>query len=338
MLAVVAAMVLAGCASPSFSYRDYERKAAHTADEAASVVQSAVLTVRAATGSKAPRPYLDVLFTESESTLGDIQSTFEGIQPPARSVRRAPDRGRRPAHRGRRGALRSADRGPPRSSRRAGHDRGAARRGAREAGRVRGGAPVKRLFAVALGILTAIGGFVDIGDLVTNALVGSRFGLSLAWVIVGRRRRHLPVRRDVRPGRRGDRPRHLRPGPRAARPAGGAGQPGRVVPGHVADLHRRDRRRRAGPRAGHQRELPAVGAAGRRSRCGWCIWRVQVLRAGERLRPAGAGPGRVRGRAVAARPGLGQLWHDARSPSRTSPARRGCRPTSTTRSRCSARR
>jgi Mn2+/Fe2+ NRAMP family transporter len=40
---------------------------------------------------------------------------------------------------------------------------------------------VKRLLAVALGILTAIGGFVDIGDLVTNALVGARFGLSLAW-------------------------------------------------------------------------------------------------------------------------------------------------------------
>jgi manganese transport protein len=43
---------------------------------------------------------------------------------------------------------------------------------------------VKRIFAVALGILTAIGGFVDIGDLVTNALVGSRFGMSLAWVVV----------------------------------------------------------------------------------------------------------------------------------------------------------
>jgi Mn2+/Fe2+ NRAMP family transporter len=40
---------------------------------------------------------------------------------------------------------------------------------------------VKRLLSVFLGILTAIGGFVDIGDLVANALVGSRFGLSLAW-------------------------------------------------------------------------------------------------------------------------------------------------------------
>ncbi|NUO90437.1 MAG: hypothetical protein HOQ18_06390 [Dermatophilaceae bacterium] len=43
---------------------------------------------------------------------------------------------------------------------------------------------MKKLFALALGILTAIGGFVDIGDLVTNGLVGSRFGLSLVWVVV----------------------------------------------------------------------------------------------------------------------------------------------------------
>ncbi len=43
---------------------------------------------------------------------------------------------------------------------------------------------MKRLFAVALGILTAIGGFVDIGDLVVNAQVGARFGLSLGLVVV----------------------------------------------------------------------------------------------------------------------------------------------------------
>jgi len=43
---------------------------------------------------------------------------------------------------------------------------------------------VKKFFAVALGILTAIGGFVDIGDLVTNAQVGARFGLSMGWVVV----------------------------------------------------------------------------------------------------------------------------------------------------------
>ena len=43
---------------------------------------------------------------------------------------------------------------------------------------------MKRVFGVALGILTAIGGFVDIGDLVANSLVGARFGLALAWATV----------------------------------------------------------------------------------------------------------------------------------------------------------
>lgn len=42
---------------------------------------------------------------------------------------------------------------------------------------------MNKVFAAALGVLTAIGGFLDIGDLVTNAVVGSRFGLALAWVV-----------------------------------------------------------------------------------------------------------------------------------------------------------
>jgi Mn2+/Fe2+ NRAMP family transporter len=43
---------------------------------------------------------------------------------------------------------------------------------------------VKRVFAVALGVLTAIGGFVDIGDIVANAEAGARFGIAHAWVLV----------------------------------------------------------------------------------------------------------------------------------------------------------
>jgi len=42
---------------------------------------------------------------------------------------------------------------------------------------------MKNLSGFALGILTAIGAFVDIGDLVTNAVVGSRFGLGLTWAL-----------------------------------------------------------------------------------------------------------------------------------------------------------
>ncbi len=40
------------------------------------------------------------------------------------------------------------------------------------------------LFAFTLGTLSAIGGFIDIGDLVADAQVGARFGLRLAWVTI----------------------------------------------------------------------------------------------------------------------------------------------------------
>jgi Mn2+/Fe2+ NRAMP family transporter len=43
---------------------------------------------------------------------------------------------------------------------------------------------VRRLLEVALGILTAIGGFVDIGDLVASTETGARFGFALAWVVL----------------------------------------------------------------------------------------------------------------------------------------------------------
>jgi Mn2+/Fe2+ NRAMP family transporter len=43
---------------------------------------------------------------------------------------------------------------------------------------------LKNFLAVALGILSAIGGFVDIGDLVFNTQAGATFGFQLLWVIV----------------------------------------------------------------------------------------------------------------------------------------------------------
>ena len=43
---------------------------------------------------------------------------------------------------------------------------------------------MKKIFGVTLGILTAMGGFVDIGDLVANSETGARFGMRLAWVVI----------------------------------------------------------------------------------------------------------------------------------------------------------
>ena len=43
---------------------------------------------------------------------------------------------------------------------------------------------LKNVLAVALGIMSAIGGFVDIGDLVFNTQAGAIFGFQLLWVVV----------------------------------------------------------------------------------------------------------------------------------------------------------
>lgn len=43
---------------------------------------------------------------------------------------------------------------------------------------------MKKLLALTLGILTAIGGFVDIGDIVANSTIGARYGMGLIWVLV----------------------------------------------------------------------------------------------------------------------------------------------------------
>jgi len=43
---------------------------------------------------------------------------------------------------------------------------------------------MKTVLAVALGIMSAIGGFVDIGDLVFNTQAGATFGFQLMWVVV----------------------------------------------------------------------------------------------------------------------------------------------------------
>ena len=43
---------------------------------------------------------------------------------------------------------------------------------------------MKRLVGVMLGVLTAIGGFMDIGDIVANSATGARFGMSLAWAVL----------------------------------------------------------------------------------------------------------------------------------------------------------
>jgi manganese transport protein len=41
-----------------------------------------------------------------------------------------------------------------------------------------------KFLRITLGVMTAIGGFVDVGNLVTSGITGARFGMGLAWAIV----------------------------------------------------------------------------------------------------------------------------------------------------------
>src|SRR5207244_9545678 len=46
------------------------------------------------------------------------------------------------------------------------------------------GAAVKAVRSMTLGVMTAIGGFVDIGNLVTSGITGARFGMTLTWAVL----------------------------------------------------------------------------------------------------------------------------------------------------------
>ena len=194
---------------------------------------------------------------------------------------------------------------------------------------------MRKIFAVALGILTAIGGFLDIGDLVTNAVVGSRFGLALAWVVPSACSASACTRRWPAGSRRSAAARRSRSsanGSARGRPR----EPRRLVLHQPDDRHRRDRRHRAGVAAGHRRRAAAVDP-GRRVRGLDRDLAGPVLDDGERHRSARAEPDRLRRRRVPAAPGLvsarapGVVTGDPRAPSPRP-------PTGTTRSRCSARR
>ena len=43
---------------------------------------------------------------------------------------------------------------------------------------------MKTVFQIALGVIAAIGGFVDIGELVFNVQAGAQFGYLLLWCVV----------------------------------------------------------------------------------------------------------------------------------------------------------
>jgi hypothetical protein len=73
------------CATPvptARSATDYDRKAAHTADEVRSAVQTAAIALQAAEDGRLLDRTLDVLVTEAEDDAGGAAETFLAVQPP----------------------------------------------------------------------------------------------------------------------------------------------------------------------------------------------------------------------------------------------------------------
>src|SRR5512133_216409 len=109
---------------------------------------------------------------------------------------------------------------------------------------------MKKVFGLALGILTAIGGFLDIGDLVTNAVVWlpirtlARLGRS------DRSARNLHLRSDVWSGRCCERPCDVRAAPGAPRPTACGDKPGCLIHDQLNDSDRRGRWSGPRPSAG----------------------------------------------------------------------------------------
>lgn len=80
--AVVAGLLSLSCVSPSGSVEDYERKVANTAEAAASAVESALLTVEAASDGRAPSRYVSLRLSEDEETVASVETAFGAVQPP----------------------------------------------------------------------------------------------------------------------------------------------------------------------------------------------------------------------------------------------------------------
>jgi hypothetical protein len=83
--ALAACLAMSGCATPVPTARsgaDYDRKAAHTAEEVRSAVQTTIVALRSAADGRLLDRTLDVLVTEAEDDAGGAAETFLAEQPP----------------------------------------------------------------------------------------------------------------------------------------------------------------------------------------------------------------------------------------------------------------
>ncbi|MEV4083855.1 hypothetical protein AB0J43_26700 [Nonomuraea fuscirosea] len=80
MAAALVVATVTGCVSPAWDDRDYELKAAASAEAVASAVGAARLAVNG--GDRLTRPYLKVVLTSAAGQMQGVNDQFGGVQPP----------------------------------------------------------------------------------------------------------------------------------------------------------------------------------------------------------------------------------------------------------------
>jgi hypothetical protein len=77
--------LIAGCATPAWNSGAYVENGKGALDSAISATASAQLAVQQRLAGDAPRPFADVVVTNSESAIAPIESSFGGVDPPTPS-------------------------------------------------------------------------------------------------------------------------------------------------------------------------------------------------------------------------------------------------------------
>ncbi len=75
--------LLGGCATPALNSGAFVENGKGALDSAISATASAQLAVQQRLSGQAPRPFADVVVTDSEAAMAPIESSFGGVDPPS---------------------------------------------------------------------------------------------------------------------------------------------------------------------------------------------------------------------------------------------------------------
>jgi hypothetical protein len=85
LASAVGLALVAGCATPAWNSGAYVENGKGALDSAISATASAELAVQQRLAGDAPRPFADVVVTESENAIAPVESSFGGVDPPSLS-------------------------------------------------------------------------------------------------------------------------------------------------------------------------------------------------------------------------------------------------------------